>query len=137
MTMSSKEIPEVGPTQLDVVLSFLALLDRPGYAFGEWHTPKGQFPFYAMSDEVMGFVQALYDQGIVFSFDWPSWQEEAQRYVTDPTALAAADLLTLRKLLTVHVRKDRFVEGHLAGVLESGHIANILRRLEQIRREMG
>ena len=44
-------------------------------------------------------------------------------------ALASADLLTLRKLLTTHIRADRFTEGHL----ESGHITAILRQLKQIR----
>jgi len=40
------------------------------------------------------------------------------------------------ELLTAHVRGDRFVEGHLASVFESGHITAILRRLKQIREEM-
>jgi hypothetical protein len=35
-----------------------------------------------------------------------------------------------------HVRADRFVEGHLASVLESGHITAILRRLRGIREQM-
>jgi hypothetical protein len=43
--------------------------------------------------------------------------------------------MTLRKLLTTHVRADRFVEGHLAGVLESGHMLAILRRLKDIRQQ--
>jgi hypothetical protein len=47
-----------------------------------------------------------------------------------------ADLLTLRKLLTLHVRGDRFVEGHLASVLESGHVTDILERMQQIRDAM-
>jgi O-acetyl-ADP-ribose deacetylase len=54
----------------------------------------------------------------------------------DPKAIAGADLLTLRKLLTAHVRGDRFTEGHLAAVLEKGHILAILKRLEQIRAEL-
>lgn len=84
----------------------------------------------------MDFVQALYDQQVVFSFDWTSWQEEARRYVSDPEALETADALTLRKLLTTHVRKDRFVEGHFVGMLECGHITAILRRLKEIRERM-
>ena len=36
-------------------------------------------------------------------------------------------------LLTTHVRCDHFVEGHFAGMLESGHITAILRRLQAIR----
>jgi Family of unknown function (DUF6508) len=51
----------------------------------------------------------------------------------DPALLAQADLLTLRKLLTAHVRQDRFIEGHLAQMLENGHISAILRRLRELR----
>jgi hypothetical protein len=79
------------------------------------------------------FIKALYAQNVIISFDWTGWRREAQRYQTDPRALATADLLTLCKLLTLHVRADRFSEGHLASVLESGHITAVLRRLKQIR----
>jgi hypothetical protein len=134
--MSKNDVPEVSPHQLDALLRFLPIFEQPGYVFGEWHSPEGQFPYYAMHREAMEFVQALYSQQIVFSFDWPSWQEEAKRFVADPEALKTADLLTLRKLLTTHVRKDRFVEGHMASMLECGHIAAILRRLGKIREQM-
>ena len=133
--MSENDVPEVGPHQLDAVLRFLPIFEQPGYVFGEWHSPEGQFPYYAMHHEAIEFVQALYAQQVVFSFDWPSWQEEAERFVADPEALETADLLTLRKLLTTHVRKDRFVEGHLASVLECGHIVAILRRMGRICEE--
>jgi len=36
--------------------------------------------------------------------------------------LERADLETIRKLLTLHVRKERFCEGHLLGMFESGHL---------------
>lgn len=58
-------------------------------------------------------------------FDWVRWRAK----VSDPTALGGADLLTLRKLLTFHVRADRFSEGHLISAFEKGHITTILRRL--------
>ena len=133
--MSKSDVPEVGPHQLDAVLRFLPIFEQPGYVFGEWHSSEGQFPYYAMHREAREFVQALYGQQVVFSFDWRSWQGEAERFVSDPEALETADLLTLRKLLTTHVRKDRFVEGHLASVLECGHITAILRRLGTIREQ--
>jgi hypothetical protein len=136
MMTSQNDVPETGPQQLDAVLEFLPIFEKLGYVFGEWHSAEGQFPYYSMSREVMDFVQALYDQQVVFSFDWPSWQEEAKRYVSDPEALETADVLTLRMLLTTHIRKDRFVEGHLTSMLECGHITAILRRLEKIREQM-
>ncbi len=134
--MNQDRVPPVGRDALDAVLRFLPLFERPDCVFGEWHGPPGQFPFFAFSEEVMAFVGALDRARLVFPFDWPSWQDEAARYTSNPRALETADLLALRKLLTTHVRKDRFVEGHLASVLESGHITAILRRLETIREEM-
>lgn len=133
---SNRDIPEIGLPQLDAVLKFLPIFEQPGYVFGEWHNPAGKFPYYSMSPEVSDFIQTLYAQEIIISFDWPSWQEEAARYLSHPGAVGQADLLTLRKLLTLHVRQDRFVEGHLAHMLKDGHITALLRRLNKIREEM-
>jgi hypothetical protein len=119
--------------QAAAVLKFLPIFTQPGYSFGEWISPAGHFPFYSLSAEVSDFVEALYANGFVVSFDWPSWQSEAECFVTDPQALSQADLLDLQRLLTTHIRKDRFVEGHLATMLESGHITAILQRLAQLR----
>ena len=133
---SQCDMPQIGPQELDAILRFLPIFERPGYVFGEWQYPPGQFPYCLTSSDVNDFDKALYGQQIVFPFDWPSWQKEAERYHSDPDALETADLLTLRKLLTTHVRKDRFVEGHLASMFECGHITAILRRLKAIREEM-
>lgn len=134
---SNSDLPEIGPQQLDAILAFLPIFERPGYVFGEWRSPEGQVPHYSTSSDVNDFAGALYKQRMVFVFDWVSWQEEAERYHSDPGALETADLLTLSKLLTTHVRRDRFVEGHLGSMMECGHIAAILRRLKAIREEMG
>ncbi len=134
--MSKSGASEFRVQQLGAILRFLPIFEQPGYSFGEWHSPEGQFSFYSMSREAMGFVQALYNQQIVFSFDWMAWQEEAEQYASDPESLETADLLTLRELFTMHVRRDRFAEGHLADMLECGHITAILKRLETIRNQM-
>lgn len=134
--MREPTIPPVGPAQLDAVLRFLPLFEQPGCVFGEWRQPMGQFPFYAPTAEVIAFVLALEAQSVIFPFDWPNWQDVARRYVADADALDGADLLTCRKLLTTHVRLDRFVDGHLAHNLETGQITAILRRLQQIRDKM-
>ena len=48
-----------------------------------------------------------------------------------------ADSEPILKLLTTHVRKERFCEGHLAAMFEDGHIVALLRRLKVIREGMG
>jgi hypothetical protein len=134
--MSKDPIPEIGLQQIDAVLGYLAIFERQDYQFGQWVEPEGQFPYFSFSPEVDEFIKMLHRQNIVVPFDWTSWREEAERYQVNPQALETADLLTLRKLLTVHLRAERFAEGHLASVFESGHITDILHRLKQIREKM-
>jgi ADP-ribosyl-[dinitrogen reductase] hydrolase len=134
--MSKDSVPDIGLQQIDAILKYLPLFEEPNDQFGQWVEPEGQFPYFSFSPEIDEFIDALHKQDMIIPFDWTSWRKEAERYQTDPEALETADLLTLRKLLTVHVRAERFAEGHLASVFESGHIAALLRRLQQIRGKM-
>jgi ADP-ribosyl-[dinitrogen reductase] hydrolase len=134
--VSKDSIPEIGLQQIDAILVYLPVFEKQDYQFGRWVEQEGQFPYFSFSPEVDKFIGTLHEQNMIIPFDWGSWSAEAERYQSDPAALEVADLLTLRKLLTAHVRADRFTEGHLAKVLESGHITAILRRFKQIRDEM-
>ena len=109
-------------------VAFLAVFEAPGYTFGRWHQPEGQMGYYEYSPEVLAFIETLSAASVTVDFAWSSWQPEALRYWEQPSRLDGARLMTLRKLLSLHLRKDRFVEGHLAEMLESGHITAILRR---------
>jgi hypothetical protein len=128
--------PEIGVAQIDAVLKYLPIFEEPGYQFGEWITREGESAHFSYEPEVDEFVKSLYEQGFIIQFDWPTWREEVRRYRSDPATLAEADLLTIRKLLTAHVRADRFVEGNLASIFKEGHLTAILRRLKDIRREI-
>ncbi|HMQ29469.1 MAG TPA: DUF6508 domain-containing protein [Chloroflexaceae bacterium] len=128
------DAPDLSLTQLDAILAFLPIFERQGYSFGEWHAPEGVFPYWDASPEASAFVATLYREQFITPFDWVSWMPEVQRYVEGwDTALATADLASLRKLMTAHMRADRFSEGTLAAQFESGHITAVLRRLKQIR----
>jgi len=82
---------------------------------------------------VYEFMQACYDNAFVQrTFDWPAWAEEGSRYLNDPTLVASASLATCIKLIMASVRYERFCDGHLGEVIKSGHVAAILRRLEQL-----
>jgi len=88
------------------------------------------FPVYdATVDEL---VQALYSHGFIQNFDWPNWGE-GRKYVERPELLASADMETCIKLLTTHVRAERFCDGHLAEMITSGHLLAVLRRLYELR----
>jgi hypothetical protein len=89
-------------------------------------------PHFNYTPEVLDFIRALSANGFIQPFDWMNWRE-GEQLVDNPTLIAKAHLLTLRKLLTAHVRADRFTEGHLAGTFEWGHISMILKRIADIQ----
>jgi hypothetical protein len=60
---------------------------------------------------------------------WPEWQDEAAAAMRDGAAFTCGDRQTLRRLLTVHVRKERFCEGHWDESVESGHVTALVRSL--------
>ena len=126
---------QISNKQIDAILQFLDVFEADDFVSGQWHSEKGSMPWFEQSEEVGRFVQALYDNGWIVSFDWTAWQKEAARYVESPELLISADLETIQKLLTTHVRKERFCEGHLAGMFRSGHVVAMLRRLREIRQE--
>ena len=90
-------------------------------------------PSAVRSDETLAFVKCLDDQQVVAGFDWSGWLAEGGReIVEDPDRLATATLEECRMLLAAHARADRFIDGHLLDVLMSGHVAAILRRIEEL-----
>jgi len=88
---------------------------------------------FRYSSEVNQFVDVLYKHNFIIVFDHPSWQAEAKKYIEDPKLLESADILTLRKLLTLHIRKERFCSGHLVAMIDTGHLVNILERLKKVK----
>jgi hypothetical protein len=50
-----------------------------------------------------------------------------------PELLKMADLKVLSRLLTSHVQNSRFVSGHWASLIDSGHLRAILERIKVIR----
>jgi len=106
------------PTSKDIagMVAILPEFEADGATAGEWHIEEGVMPDFELSPCMSRFIQIAYDGGFVGPFDWTRWQDEAGRYVDNPEAVARADLETIQKLITTHVRKERFCEGHLAGM---------------------
>jgi O-acetyl-ADP-ribose deacetylase len=82
-------------------------------------------------NEVLDFLRVLGQNLFLQPFNWPDWVEAA-RLVQNPDLLSRVSLPALRRLLTAHVRADRFNEGHLAAMFENGHLVAVLRRLDEI-----
>lgn len=125
---------------LDWALAFIDRLEKPSAPLHIWHPMKqledGSYsaPWCELSADAMELVQGLYERGLILTFDWPAWSETAESYVDNPELLAEASLDDCLKLLTCHVRSDRFCEGHLGAMLENGHIVAVLRRMREIRK---
>lgn len=122
---------------IDAVLAAKSMFQNGGTdLYKRRNEPLSANP-YVYSDDLKRFMSILRNEGFVApSFDWAGWRNEAQRYIDDPDTLESADLATIQKLLTTHVRLDRFNGGHFAEMIENGHIQAILDRLEEIREEM-
>lgn len=121
---------------VDRVLSYLPVFERQPSELYEVDVAVSMLDPYVYAPEVEQFVQTLYQEGFVIQFDWTTWQREAEEFINHPERVQTADLRTIQKLLTTHVRAERFCSGHLAHTIQTGHILTILNRLAEIRSHM-
>ncbi len=118
-------------------MRFLPAFEAPDVAFSEPVEERPTEPGVTVWDEpplsplAEEFIQALHDHGWIIAFDWVRWPL-GPHLNAHPELIAKARVETLRRLLTAHVRADRFVSGHLAETFESGGFTAILRRLQQL-----
>jgi len=117
---------------IDIILEYLPYFKNTKNSFYKVDKKLSLDPF-TYSVRVYSFIKDLYENNFIIRFNHSCWQEEALKYFNDPKLLDSANLLILRKLLTLHVRKDRFCAGHFAHMIDTGHILNILKRLKIIR----
>jgi hypothetical protein len=136
--MKSQKKPQTVPAGIAAITVFLPIFeaiapDDFAHLVGSTDV-AGEIPFMGHLEyhpEVCKFMDACYENGMVLSFDWGAWSDEAHGYMKDPRLVTCASLNTCMNLLTIHLRAERFCDGHLAEVLRSGHIIAILRRLQQ------
>ncbi|WP_242039700.1 O-acetyl-ADP-ribose deacetylase [Anabaena sphaerica] len=121
---------------LENVLAFKSLFFNNQVKLYNIQTEPLTLEPYCYSREFNRFITALDQENFVIPFNWTDWQNEGNRLIKHPEFLATADLSTLQKLLTFHVRQDRFCSGHLAAMIENGHFLAILNRLQAIHTEL-
>ena len=138
--MRGDEVAEVSPVTgkyIDAILPFLEQFEEAGFSVGTWPNELGVMSYFNFNEEVLEFQQILYaNDWVTPKVDWGEWQDVAEDYVDSPEKIKSADVVTVQKLFTTHVRKDRFCEGHLASMFENGHILALLRRLKDTRKSM-
>jgi len=65
-------------------------------------------------------------------FDWRDWEPVETGAFENPDFAVDADAETLKRLMTAHMRTNRFVGGHLERMQEEGVLARIVDRLSQL-----
>ena len=126
--------------RLRAIGDFASVFEAPGFSFGEWSEtdPSGDvimIPVFNTSPDVDRFVQTCNEMGWVSPEDnWPEWKdsEEAIGLRDDPVTLEHASVEQLRRILTVIIRQDRFVEGSLASHFKSELLVRVLSRAKHI-----
>ena len=126
---------EIKLQNIDNVIVFLPLFERREKLY-ELRLDIEPFAPHIYTREVEEFISTLRNEGFIVLFDWPTWSNDANRLVSHPELLNSATLDMLQKLLTTHLRKERFCSGHIAGMIGNGNILAILQRLATIRAEM-
>ncbi|QLE58841.1 DUF6508 domain-containing protein [Nostoc sp. TCL26-01] len=118
---------------IDKILTFLTLFSSQDAQLYAINIEPLTLDPYHYSPEFNIFITALSQENFVIPFDWLTWRSEAMSFVTDPKRLNLADISTIQKLCSYHVRQERFCSGHLAKMIDNGHFLTILQRLQVIR----
>ena len=133
---------KISKAGIDRILAFIPFFERSDSYFGKApeleDTQDGGFsisdPVY--SKTAWSFVEACYEESFVQPFNWIRWGGRHQDDLRSDSYIGKANLLTIIRMLTTHIRADRFVSvGHLLSVMEDGTILKILKRLEEINSE--
>jgi len=138
-SVTSDSIKPVSTEQTLAVAKFLPVFEniKPEDFSRSVRLPSQEYIPYGIGHvefhpAVYEFIKVCYENGFVQPFDWSAWAGEARRYMDDRELVASARLLTCIKLITTHIRYERFCDGHLDSIFESGHLTAILRRLQQL-----
>lgn len=121
---------------INAILAFSALFESQDAKLYQLEIKASHLEPYRYSEDICRFIKTLYEENFVISFDWLAWQDEAKRFIYNPTSLNLADIYILNKLLTTHVRQERFCSGHLAKIINNGHILAIVKRIAAIKTDI-
>jgi hypothetical protein len=132
---ADEEATPITPEAIAALVAFEPVLASPDFQAGEWRGGETDadgvmhMPWFELSPDADAFMTEVRRRGWIFPFDWQAWQSEAEELMK-PGGLEKADVATLRQLLVLLVRGDRFNEGLLSWAFESGAMLRIVRRLQ-------
>ncbi|OWY23965.1 hypothetical protein C7N43_36090 [Sphingobacteriales bacterium UPWRP_1] len=119
------------------LFNLLPILEQP-QKFSETITVKPNangvyiMPYIKNAGIVHDFLKVVAELQLAPVFDWTSWSEAATLLNPSLTPdFDHLDTVTLCKLFTVIIRKDRFLEGFLSENFENGNVRAIIRSLQK------
>ena len=122
------------------LVRFLSIFEDPNFRPGEskCEVEGDAVVLYPVEyhHAVYDFMDSCYREGVMFDFDWIKYSGRAKAIETRTPHYKDATLLQMCKILTGHIRCDRFVEGHLLSWFNNGLAVAFLRRLNEIGSSM-
>lgn len=120
---------------IDALLQFLPYFSSKRPSFGsEASIHDGRVEPSVLGETSEEFWKACYKHNFVQDFDWGEWSQSRQPLISRGEGIEDLDLADIGRLITTHIRGDRFCDGHLLEVMRSGQMARILERLSVLRR---
>lgn len=100
-------------------------------ALNEWYSREQyeEIELIRLADPLYTLLDEMRIRDFIFDFDWISWGKEAERLIDKSELLEKADLITLQRLMTAHSRNESLRDGHLAEMIDSGHLRLLFQRL--------
>ena len=130
---------EITGEDIDALLEFLPLFEKPGRKFAKWAGGEKlgdgsiTMPFPVYERDVEEFFKQVGSRGFI---DYGYKPEEAARILEDAELIESASLEQVKTMLTYCVRGERFCDGLRESLLSGGQIVALLRRLKAIREQM-
>lgn len=93
--------------------------------------PQGEYP--SPHPGLHALLGAMEVSGFIETFDWMTWVESiGADNLNSISYLKTADLETYRKLMSAHIRLERFSAGHIQKLFTSGYMHAFFEGLENI-----
>lgn len=134
------EYKPLSEENIELILQYIPYFEKNNN-FGEW---KGgnknkdgtiSLPYFEYSNEVYQFIKLLYKTDFIVKFNWSKW-DKGKDFINNQNLINQADILTLRMLMTLIVRMERFCEGSLLSRIKDRTILNILFRLKDLKNNL-
>lgn len=96
-----------------------------------WYTKLQleELEVYQYHDLLYKLMDLMRATDFIYEFDWMGFGKQADQLIDKAELLEKTDLETLRKLFTAHSRNEALKDGHMAEMIDNGHLQKAVARL--------